>query len=489
MQVFKKFSIGLFCLVLCGCFSSGVIDEGGSDAINTDISDINISSSNNFRVGVLLPLTGPASQYGVGLRNASMLALEDIHNNNLILQYYDTKSTPAGARMAVSNAISQNSDLIIGPLMSSEVQSIANETIYQGIPVIAFSSSQAVLQPTVYTLGLLVEEQVERIMSFAAKKGRKNFALLLPDNGTGIAVAKAAVKVAQANDVTVTVIGFYAPETSDFADIIKQMSNYSERHAQLARVKANLQYKADNGDTDALRNLQKLSTKEGLGSVGFDAVLIPESGAKLTSAISMFAYYDVAYPNVQFLGTSIWENSRLNNEVSIVNSWYPALSRNYSSYFANKYTSIFGNRPSSLFSFAYDAVALANELSKQDKDNLNKAITNPDGYAGINGPFRLFEDGTNQHSLDIVEVKSVGDVVIDAAPRGFENVDSEKRLKDVEITADYKSPLIYGKDTSAAQLQIYGQVLPQENQSSRFTDPELERKIIEEELRQMGIFQ
>lgn len=489
MQVLKKFSIGLLCLALCGCFSSGVVDDGGSEALNTDISDINISSANNFRVGVLLPLSGAASQYGAGLRNASMLALEDIRNNNLILQYYDTQSSAAGARIAASNAIAQNSDLIIGPLMSTEVQAIANETIYQGVPVIAFSTSQDVLQPTVYTLGLLVEEQVNRIMTFAAQKGRKNFALLIPDNGTGIAVAKAAVKVAQANGVNVTVIGFYAPGASDFADIIKQMSNYNERHGRLARIKANLQYRADNGDAEARRGLQKLSTKEGIGTIGFDAVLIPESGAKLTSAISMFAYYDVAYPDVQFLGTSIWENSRLNNEASIVNSWYPALSRNYSSYFANKYTSIFGSRPTSLYSFAYDAVALANEISKQNRDNLNKAITNPDGYAGINGPFRLFEDGTNQHSLDVIEIKPTGDVVIDAAPRGFADDGESQRLEAVKIDSSYKAPLIYGKDVSSAQLQIYGQVLPQENQSSRFSDPALDRKVVDEELRQMGIAQ
>lgn len=484
MQVLKKFRLAFFCLFLSGCFSSGgVLDDGGTKEVNTDISDINITSSSNFRVGVLLPLTGPASQYGAGLRNASMLALEDIHNDNLILQYYDTQSTPSGARIAVNNAISQNSDLIIGPLMSSEVQAIATDTIYQGVPVIAFSTAQEVLQPTVYTLGLLVEEQVDRIMTFAAQKGRKNFALLIPDNGTGTAVAKAAVKSAKKNGVHVRVIGYYEPNTSDFGNIIKQMTDYQERHGRLARLKANLQYKANNGDMQAKQDLQKLATKEGLGDVGFDAVLIPEYGAKLTSAISMFAYFDVSYPDVQFLGTSIWENSRLNKESAIIGSWYPALSRSYSTYFSNKYTSIFGKKPSSLFSFAYDAVALANEVSKQDKENINKAITNPDGYSGINGPFRLFEDGTNQHSLDVIEVRSNGDVIIDAAPRMFADDGNSTRLEDIEIDDDFVSPLIYGKDVSTAQLQIFGKVLPAENQTLRVRDPDKEK----EELSRLGI--
>lgn len=492
MQVLKKISICLLCLGIIGCSTPRgpeISDQGGSNAFNTDISEINISGTSNrsFRVGVLLPLTGKASKHGQGLRNATMVALEDVRNPNLVLQYYDTQSTPSGARIAAENAIRQNSDLIIGPLMSTEVQAISNETIYQGVPVIAFSTAQEVLQPTVYTLGLLIEEQVNRIMTYAAQKGRKRFALLLPDNSTGSAVAKAAVKSAQKNGVEVTVIGFYAPSTSDFSGIIKEMTDYQTRHARLSSLRNMLQRKTDNGDGTSKKALERLSTKEGLGDIGFDAIIIPESGAKLTAAISMFAYYDVAYPQVQFLGTSVWEGSRLNNESSIVHSWYPALSRMHSSYFANKYAGIFGEKPSSLYSFAYDAVALANEISKQDTDNINKVITNPDGYAGISGVFRLFEDGSNQHSLDILEIRPEGDAVINSAPRKFTNSGEEELLSAVNIDSSYRAPLIYGKDNATAQILIYGEVLPIENQGIRFRDPESERQAVNKELRQMGI--
>lgn len=464
MQVLKKFSLNLLCLLLISCSTTKgpeISDRGGVEAFNTDISEISISGEpgSNFRVGVLLPLSGSAAKHGQGLKNATMLALEDVRNPNLVLQYYDTQSTPSGARIAAGNAIRQRSNLIIGPLMSTEVQAIANETIYQGVPVIAFSTAQDVLQPTVYTLGLLVEEQVNRIVSYAAEQGRQRLALLIPDNSTGSAVAKAAVKAAQKNNMEMAVIAFYPPNTSDFSQIIKQMTNYSSRHAQLNSAKAALQAKADSGDKAARNELKQLSTKEGMGDIGFDAVLIPESGAKLTSAISMFAYYDVAYPQVQFLGTSIWENSKLNNESMIVKSWYPALSRTHSTYFANKYAGIFNERPSSLYSFAYDAVALANELSKQPTDNLNSVITSPEGYAGINGAFRLFEDGTNQHSLDIMEIRPKGDVVVDAAPRKFADDGSNQRLMPVTVDSSYRVPAIYGKDTSTAQIMIYGEVI------------------------------
>ena len=44
--------------------------------------------------GVLLPLSGEASRYGQGLKKAALMALEDMNNPNLILQFYDTQSSP-----------------------------------------------------------------------------------------------------------------------------------------------------------------------------------------------------------------------------------------------------------------------------------------------------------------------------------------------------------------------------------------------------------
>ncbi|MBE6451927.1 MAG: penicillin-binding protein activator [Alphaproteobacteria bacterium] len=464
MQVFKKFSL-FFCLMcLTACSSSKVIsDKGGVTDFNTDISEINISEKSSFRVGVLLPLTGAASKHGAGLKNASMLAVEDINNPNIVLQYYDTQSTPSGARIAAENAIRQGAKVIIGPLMSTEVQAIANETIYQGVPVVAFSTSQEVLQPTVYTLGLLIEEQVDRIVSYAVAQNRNRLALLLPDNSTGNAVAKAAVKSAKKNNISITVIGYYPPASSDFSTIIKQMTNYEQRHAEVLRIKAELESKVQNGDTNAAAELKQIETKEGIGDVGFDMILIPESGAKLTSAISMFAYYDAGFPDVLFLGTSVWETGKFNNESVMHQSLFPTISRSYSGYFAGKYYQIFGEKPSSLYSFAYDAIALSNELSKKQDEDLNPVITNPDGYVGINGAFRFFEDGTNQHSLDVIEIRSSGNIVADAASKRFEDNGETIKLPSISATDIDVAPKIFGKDEKSAQIAIYGEIIPDKN--------------------------
>lgn len=110
-----------------GCGTSRISTSGGTRDINTDISEVTLTADsyqnkNLFRVGMLLPLTGSAATVGKGMKNSALLALDDVQNSNLVLQFYDTQSSQSGARIAIENAVSQQSDLIIGPLMSTEVQ-------------------------------------------------------------------------------------------------------------------------------------------------------------------------------------------------------------------------------------------------------------------------------------------------------------------------------------------------------------------------------
>lgn len=485
--MFKKYFILFLMLALTGCGSSRISARGGYDDSNTDFSEVNFGGKNDFRLGVLLPLSGEAAKHGEGLKNATLLALEDVRNPNLILQFYDTQSSSSGARVAVENALNQGAELIIGPLMSSEVRAISNQTIAQNVPVIAFTTSSDVLQNSVYTLGLLIDEQVDRIMTFAAQKGRQRFALLLPDNSTGISVAKAAVASAQKNGVRIVRIAFYQPNTTDFSDVLKKMTDYPARVARLEKIRANLNAKANRGDANAAKVLKRLAPLDTLGDVDFDAVLIPEHGPKLKSATSMFGYYDVFSPKVKFLGTSIWENTNLSKETTMYGSWYPSLSRSHSAYFSNKYSDLFGERPNSLYSFAYDGIALASALSKQSSSDLNKSITDKDGYIGINGVFRLFPNGSNEHSLDIVEVRSSGDTVVDAAPKKFVTDPAEKTNSAINIDSLYKAPLIFGKDKILAQTLIYGRQLNPENQPESYISYEQEQEITRDALSKINI--
>jgi len=454
--VLKKIFYAFMMLNLCACASRGIYSRSGQNDLYTETNDINFIADREFRVGVLLPLSGDFAKQGNGLKNATMMALDDINDDGLVLQYYDTKGTPEGASVAMENAVNQGAQLIIGPMLSSSVQAITPTAKRKDIPVIAFNSASEVLQNGIYTMGLLIDEQVDRVITYTAQQGRSRFALLLPDNNTGIAVAKAAVKAAAKNNVSITSIGFYKSGTTDFTDILKEMTNYNARAAKLAQIKAQYSAAATAGNPEAVRMMKQLDKSDTYGGVDFDTVLIPDYGTTLKSAVAMFGYYDVFSPEVKFIGTSIWDNSNLNKETTMRGSWYPSLSRQNSSYFATKYMQLFNERPSSLYAFGYDAVALASAISRHDVNHLDSKITNPEGYIGLNGVFRFFPDGHNQHSLDIKEIRDSGNYIVDAAPLKFTDTDN---LISQELFLPSK-PAIYGKNPETAQMMIFGRLLP-----------------------------
>ena len=457
----KKISSLLAVLTLCACASDGIFSRSGQNELYTETNDINIVRRRDFHVGVLLPLSGEFAKQGNGLKNATMMALEDINDDGLVLQYYDTKGTPEGASIAIENALSQGVEMIIGPMLSSSVQAITPAAKNKNIPVIAFNSASEVLQDGIYTMGLLLDEQVDRIISYATNQGKSRFALLLPDNNTGITVAKSAVKAASKNNVSITSIGFYTPGTTDFTDLLKRMTHYDARQNNLKKVKAQYSAAAANGDPQAIRMMNQLNKYDSYGDIGFDAVLIPDYGATLKSAVAMFGYYDVFSPEVKFIGTSIWDNTNLNKETTMRGSWYPSLSKQNSAYFINKYTQLFCERPSSLYAFGYDAVALASSISRRGTDNLEEKITNPEGYLGLNGVFRFFTNGQNQHSLDIKEIRDSGNYIVDAAPRKFLPGTS---LEQETAPITFK-PAIYGKNPDTAEIMIFGHRLNTNNES------------------------
>ena len=144
----------------------------------------------------------------------------------------------------------------------------------------------------------------------------------------------------------------------------------------------------------------------------------------------------------------------------------------------------FGEKPSSLYTLAYDAINIANQLAEDTGENINEKITSVNGFSGLNGKVRFFRNGSNQHSLDIIEIVPSGNVVVDRGDVQFESVN--EALDTVDIVNNYCMPKIYGKDETLAQIVIYGQTMSEEylGVCGEVDDSELVKK----QLKDMGIY-
>ena len=86
----------------------------------------------------------------------------------------------------------------------------------------------------------------------------------------------------------------------------------------------------------------------------------------------------------------------------------------------------YGKEAPSIASLAYDGVALAVALSRMSNGNdfSREAITNPRGFIGVDGIFRLEPDGLATRGLAVMEVQNGQAVVIDPAPLRFSEIEN-----------------------------------------------------------------
>jgi ABC-type branched-subunit amino acid transport system substrate-binding protein len=247
----------------------------------------------------------------------------------------------------------------------------------------------------VYLLSFSLRQQVENVIGYAARSGRKRIGVIAPANEYGQQVTAMAREVASRNGAEVTRTGTYKPDTMEVTDDIKTFAGATgvDRKGRVGRV----------------------------APLDFDAVLIADGGTKLRMVASLLAYYDVDPDKVRFLGTGRWDDKSLRRELSLRGGWYAAPDPTAFERFSEKFKGAHGDEPPRIATLAYDAVALAGTIAKKPDgfDYSQQTLTDPSGFAGIDGIFRFKPDGLSERGLAVVEIGRDEVKVVGEAPRSF----------------------------------------------------------------------
>ncbi len=333
------------------------------------------------RVGVILPFSSTNAgtrALAQSLLKAAQLALFDGGNANMVLMVDDEGNGGATAAAAANRLLAQGAEVIVGPLFGPSVSAIAPLARDKGVPVLAFSSEKTVAGRGVYLISFLPENEVDRVVAYAASKGHKNFAALVPSSAYGELAADAMKEAVTAANGKVVEVDQFAP------------------NAAAAMEPAGKVTKA-----------------------GADAVLVAQGGAVLR-AIASTMTAEGAHP--QLLGTGLWDDETLSREAALEGGWYAAPEPNADANFIAKYRTAFGAAPANLASLAYDAVALVALLSPGDAYHrfTRAALMDPNGFTGVSGAFRFRQDGTSERGLAVLEMQQDGPKVVDPAPKTFQ---------------------------------------------------------------------
>ena len=333
------------------------------------------------KVGLILPLSasGNAGVAAQSMKNAAEMALAEFQNPNLQLLIKDDGGSPQGAQQGTQQALDEGAEIILGPLFAVSVPATAQLARARGISVIAFSTDSSVAGRGVYLLSFLPESDVNRIVEYSASLGKRSFAALLPENAYGN-VVEAAFKQA----------------VSRRGGRLVTFQKYGADRATAARTVAPT-----------------------LGTA--DALFIADDGDSVVQVADALTAAGANLKNIQLLGTGLWDNPRVFASPALQGGLYAAPDPAGFRSFSSRYRAKYGADPVRTATLAYDAVALVAALARtQGPTRFSPdVLTNPSGFAGIDGLFRFRADGTNERGLAVMRVGSGGGVAVAGSPKSF----------------------------------------------------------------------
>lgn len=380
---------GLWCLVavalgvLSACAGQGTSPFGAAGLAGAPVQPSAIGTG-QVKVALILPLsaTGNAGVAAQSMKNAAELALSEFSEPNIQLLVKDDGGSAPNAQLAAQQAMDEGAEIILGPLFAQSVQAAATSARPRGVPIIAFSTDASVAARGVYLLSFLPESDVRRIVSHAIASGKRSFAAMIPDNAYGTVVEAT-----------------FRETVSRRGGRIVALERYSTDRAKMKETAAVI--------AQAARNADALFIPDGADSVPFIMQSLTEAG--------------VNTKRLQLLGTGLWDDPRIFSDPALQGGTFAAPDTAGFASFSQRYRNKYGQDPVRTATLAYDATALVAALVKtQGAQRFSEdVLTNPSGFAGIDGIFRFKTDGTNERGLAVLRVGPSGGQIVSPAPKSF----------------------------------------------------------------------
>ena len=342
-------------------------------------------SDGQVRVALVLPISaqGNAAVAAQSMKNAAEMALAEFKSPNIQLLVKDDGGTPPGAQTGAQQAISEGAEIIVGPLFAQSVSAVGQAARARNIPVIAFSTDASVAARGIYLLSFLPESDVSRIVDFAVARGKRSFAALLPDNAYGTVVEAAFQQEVSRHGGRVLALEKYPPDANRIAEAARRVSQAANQ---------------------------------------VDCIFIPDGADAVPQVVQALAANGVNLKRVQLLGTGLWDDPRIFATTALEGAWYASPEAGGFRNFSGRYRARYGQDPVRTATLAYDAVALVAALVKTQGPQRfsEQVLTNPSGFSGIDGVFRLRSDGPNERGLAVLRVMPSGGQVVSPAPHSFQ---------------------------------------------------------------------
>ncbi len=362
---------------------------------------------NSGRVGIMLPLSGPAAAAGERVYQGVQLALRHslakYPGLRIQLSVRDTKSMAQSAGQAAEVAAEliekEKAVALIGPLLTRAAESSAEVANRLATPMLTpFAAGMEMNRDFawVFRNSLTNRLQAQGAAAYAIEHlGVRRFAVLHPENRDGNELTDAFTQaVANLGGEVVKIVSF--PENAtDFGAQMRALGGMDDR--QLKRTK--LSRGLGKSDPYQIR-------------LNFDALFVPVHHDKAVLIAPQILFYNMH--EVRLLGGSGWNNPRLLEHgeryvegAVFVDGFFADSAEPKVARFVHAFSNIFGRTPDIFSALGYDAAQIiftAIAQGARTREDVRRYLATLKGFDGVMGLTDMGADNDAQRQLFVLSV-------------------------------------------------------------------------------------
>ena len=305
-------------------------------------------SSNQIKIGLMVPLTGEFKEVGKSILNATKLAVNKINNNKILIVPKDTKANPEITLKVAKELRDSGIQIVIGPIFNK------NLTYLDELDKIIFLSlSNKVLKipSNVISAGINAESQVNTIKKFQKEFNIERTIFLIPQTDYKPEIENAIKKT----KIKLKEKFVYDTDPTKLTSQIENLTRYSQRKQNLLDEIKRVE---NSNDLNKEKKIDNLKKKDTLGGINFDSVIIADFDESLKSVATSLLYTDISATRISYIGLNQWFDISLIKEKSLHPFYFPSINKKNYEEFTKEYSNIFGEEPTQISFLSYDLVGL-----------------------------------------------------------------------------------------------------------------------------------
>jgi len=318
------------------------------------------------------------------LEAAARLAVRDLSGVAVDLRVYGTGGQPERARQAAMNAISDGARIIVGPLRAGTANAVAVATRDRGVNVLSFSNNTTIAGGNLFVLGQTFRTTAGRLVGYAVRDGKRRFLVVHSDNLAGRLGRDAIASAVRAQGASIAGSVSYEFSQDGVVDAVPRIRERAETNA-----------------ADAI-----FLTANSAGALPLFSQMLPEAG--------------LGPDRFQYIGLTRWDMPPPTRRLPAVQGgWFALPDPARAAQFNRRFEAAEGKPPHPLAGLAYDGIAAVGALVKSGRGLTRDDLTQPTGFEGVGGVFRLLPDGSNERALAVATIRDGEVRILSPAPQRF----------------------------------------------------------------------